>query len=573
LRQALQYGFTPAELKEAVANFRNALRQGAAQATTRHSPELANAIVDTLVDRKVFTDPAQDLAFYGPALDRVTPDACANALRVAFGPPGRYVMVAGNAKIDGDATAAIDSAYEASTAVAVAPPEATAAIAFAYTDFGPPGKIVERTYVPDLDLTLVRFANGVRVNLKKTPFEANRIRISARVGAGRLVEPKDRPGLDFFTDLTFDAGGLGRHSSDELQRILAGKTVGLEFKVGDDALAFTAGTTREDLLLQLQLLGAYLTDPGYRPEALRTADKAIDETFNELAHSTSGPLETEVPRLLADGDPRFGLPSRAVIHAHTLDEEKAWLAPQLAHGPLELGIVGDFDLDATLAALARTVGALPAREPKPGYAAERAVRFPAQTWAKVYPVPTDIPKATVVLFWPTTDARDVRRARRLQLLADVFSDRLRVKIREQLGGAYDPEAGSEPSDTFTDYGMIIAEVVVAPNRAAELAQAIQAIAADLQANGVTPDELKRAKEPILTALRESARTNPYWLTAVLSRCQEFPQRLDWARTRQTDIAAITQDDLNALAKTYLLPGRVFQVISTPAAAPSDGDKK
>ena len=37
----------------------------------------------------------------------------------------------------------------------------------------------------------------------------------------------------------------------------------------------------------------------------------------------------------------------------------------------------------------------------------------------------------------------------------------------------------------------------------------RAIAADLQRNGVTEDELNRAKQPILTNVRESARTNTY----------------------------------------------------------------
>jgi zinc protease len=565
LRRALQFGFTAAELREAVANFRNAQQQRAAQAATRRSPDLAAAIIDTLVNRTVFTSPAQDLALYGPALDQVTPAECGNALRVAFGPPGRYVMVSGNAKIDGDAPAAIVAAYNAAHAVEIKPAAAAATDGFAYTDFGPAGAIARRTPVPDLDLTLVTFANGVRVNLKKTPFEANQIRISVRVGAGQLVEPRTEPGLGFFSDLTFDAGGLGRHSADDLTRILAGRNVGLEFKVSPDALTFTATTTRDDLLLQLQLITAYLTDPGYRPEALRLAAKAIDETYNQLAHSTDGPLEAEVPRLLADGDPRFGLPSRETVLGRTLAEEKAWLAPQLARGPIEIGLVGDLDPDATLAALARTLGALPARDPKPAYAAERTVRFPALAQTKEYAVPTEIPKSTVVLFWPTTDASDVRRARRLQVLSEVFDDRLRLLLREKLGGAYSPEAGSEPSDTYAGYGMILAEVVVAPARAHELSTAIRGVAADLQAHGVTADELQRAKEPIMTSLRESVRTNAYWLGAVLSRCQEFPQRLDWARTRTSDIGAISEADLDALARTYFVPDRLFQVISSPVS--------
>jgi zinc protease len=565
LRRALQFGFTPAELREATANFSNEIEQAAKTASTRRSPELADEIVDSVVQKEVFTSPAEDLGLFGPAIGKVTPEDCAAALRAAFGLPGRYIMVSGNAKIPGDAVAAIATAYQNSAAVAVQPPAAQSNEKFSYTDFGPPGKITAQKHVDDLDLTLVAFANGVRVNLKKTSFEANTIRLTVRAGSGLLTEPRDQPGLAPFTNITFLEGGLGRHSADELQRLLAGRTVGLDFKVESDALEFSADTNREDLLLQLQLLAAYLTDPGYRPEAFRLAHKKIDEFYDGLAHSTSGPLHAEVPRLLADGDPRFGLPSREVMLTRTAGEEKAWLTPQLASGPVEIGIVGDIDLNATLEALARTFGALAPRAPKPAYAAERTIHFPGQTFAKDYVVPTKIPKAVVAFYWPTADARDIRRTRRLDLLADILSDRLRVKIREQLGGAYDPEAESKPSNTFVDYGYMLAECVVDPARTAEIASSILGIAADLQKTGITADELNRAKKPMLTALLDSVRTNQYWLSSVLTSCQEFPQRLDWCRTRYSDFDSITQADLNTLAANYLGPDHAFRAIVKPGA--------
>ncbi|HTB81122.1 MAG TPA: insulinase family protein [Opitutaceae bacterium] len=563
LRRALKFGFTPAELKEVIANFTNDLEQAAQTASTRRSDQLASDFLDSFVDREVFTSPADDLALFQPALEKITADDCLGALREAWAAPGRYVFIDGNAKIPGDAVAAITKEYQTSAAVAVEPPAAESNEKFAYTDFGPAGKITEQKHIDDLDLTLVTFANGVRVNLKKTDFEANQIRLSVRLGAGELIEPRDQPGLAFFTDLTFTAGGLGQHSVDDLQRLLAGRTVGLDFKVGGDALNFAGTTNREDLLLQLQLLAAYLTDPGYRPEALRLARKNIDEMYNELAHVPEGPLRTEVPNLLASGDPRFGLPARDVTLARTVDQEKAWLAPQLGAGPIEIGIAGDIDLSATLDALAHTFGALPARTPKPAYENERKVSFPAETFTKDYHVPTKIPKAVVSLYWPTTDARDIHLTRRLGLLAEVLDDRLRVKIREQIGGSYSPEVASEPSETFTHYGYMVAEAIVDPARSDEITKAILAVAADLQKNGVTADELERAKKPLLTALRDSARTNQYWLTAVLASCQEFPQRLDWCRTRYSDFDSITQADLNDLAKTYLASDKAFQVIVQP----------
>ncbi|MDI1319617.1 MAG: hypothetical protein PSW75_05400, partial [bacterium] len=87
----------------------------------------------------------------------------------------------------------------------------------------------------------------------------------------------------------------------------------------------------------------------------------------------------------------------------------------------------------------------------------------------------------------------------------------------------------------------------------------------MQDNGVTEEELVRAKQPMLTALRENARTNGYWLGTVLGSAQEFPQRLEWSRTRYSDIESITAAELTELAKTYLDPAHASEFIVLPEA--------
>ena len=149
LRKALRFGFTADELKEATANFQNDLKQAAAGAATRRSSDLADELVETLAARMVFTSPAQDLALFGPELARVSPQDCAEALRSSFAGPGRYVMVSGNARIAGDAPAAIAAAYGEADAKPVFPPEAVTQDSFAYTNFGPAGAVAERRRVDD----------------------------------------------------------------------------------------------------------------------------------------------------------------------------------------------------------------------------------------------------------------------------------------------------------------------------------------------------------------------------------------------------------------------------------------
>ena len=563
LRRALDHGFQPEELAEAVADMKNNLEQAVQTAPTRRSPGLADKLVDDLIDRTVTTHPKADLALYAPALAAMTPEACAAALKATWNEAaGRRIFVSGNLEL-AKAPQNISAAYAASRRTIVTPPAREASAAFAYTDFGKPGKIGDTKTVDDLGATLVEFKNGVRLNLKPTDFESGRIRVSVRIGGGTLTQPPDQRGLGLLANVAFTTGGLGKHSVDDLQRLLAGKTIGLGFGAQTDAFTFTGTTNRDDLLLQLQLFCAYLTDPGYRPESLRQVHKAADQLYLRLAHTSDGPLQLEVANLLANGDPRFGLPPKAVMLARSLDELKAWLSPQFAKGPIEIAIVGDFEPEATLTAVAQTFGALAKRQKKPGYDDARRVAKLAVPVAKEYTVESEIPKALVRLYWPATDNRDVKLTRRLRLLTDVFADRLRVKIREEMGSTYSPGTAADLSETYPGYGYLIAEATVAPDDTRRIAEAMKAVAAALRDGGVTEEELVRAKQPILTALRESARTNGYWLGTVLAAAQEFPEHLEWSRSRYSDNESVTAAELSALAKEYLDPAQASEFIITP----------
>jgi len=579
LRRALEHGFQAGELAETKASYRNAVEQAVRGAATRRSSNLAGEIAQSILDERVFTHPAATRDLYLPAVERITAAECLAALREAFTGNGRHVLVTGNLTLPGDAAAAILAAHAASARVPVEPPADAAEARWAYTDFGAPGRVVRREHVADLDVTLVTFANGVRLNLKRTDFEAG-IRVSARVGTGGLTEPADRRGLVMLANSAFTAGGLGRHGIDDLRRVLAGRNAGVSFRVGQDALELGnagggggrggrggggGGTTRDDLLLTLQLLTAHLTDPGYRPEALRQVRTGMEQMYTGFAHTPNGPLSTEVASLIAGGDHRFGVPPREVLLARELGEVREWLAPQLTRGPIEVALIGDLDAEAAIDAVARTLGALPPREERPALADLRRVSFPREPFTREYRISSEIPKGVVALFWPTTDASDIRRTRRLTLLASVFSDRLRVKIREEMGGTYSPRAASASSDTFAGYGYLSTSIDVDPAAAAKVREAVVDLADDLARNGVTDEELERARLPARTAARESLRTNAYWLQAVLTRAQEKPEVLDWARSRTADLEAVTAAELSALAREYLGRGRVSRVTVLPGA--------
>lgn len=574
LRRALEHGFQPAELREVTADLLNSFEEAVRRASTRRSPGLSESIISSIANDAVFTHPEADLELMQPALERMTVEDAHRALRETWAEEGRFIFVTGNLHLEEPEERVLE-VFEASRQEEVEPLEEILEADFAYTDFGSEGEVEEHRHVEDLDIHQVRFANGVRLNLKSTDFQANAIHMRIRFGSGGLIEPAEMEGVALLASSTFTSGGLGEHSADELRRILAGRNVGVGFSVGEDAFQLSGSTTAADLLLQLQLAAAYLSDPGYRTEALRLARNSLRELYRRSRHTGEGVLQAEVARDLASGDHRFGLPPEEKVFSLTMDEVREWLSEPLESAYLEVTLVGDLPVEEAISAVAQTLGALPKRQAeKPARKELRQVEFPKAVRERKYTFESVIPNAFSAVYWPTTDMWDIRRTRRLNTLARIFSDRMRLRIREELGEAYSPFAASQPSDTYEDYGLFFGLVGVAPGRVREVADVVVEIAADLHEEGVTDDELERAIKPTLTSLRTAVRDNSYWLNSVMASSQEFPQKLEWARHMISDYESIQTEEIDALARQFLKPDeglRIYVIPEDESKADGEGE--
>lgn len=546
LNRALEFGFGEAELSEAREQMLTSLRQDAERESTRLSRNLSASLVRSIRDGFVFMDPAERLRLLAPAVERMTPAEVWEAFREAWAPEERMVWVNGNfAKLS-------DMAFATARAEEVSAPAERQLTEFAYTDFGSPGEVVQRYEVEDLATTHVTFANGVRLNLKQTDFEANRIAVKVSFGNGQLVVPKDLPGIATLASATFITGGLGAHSFDDIRAFLASRTATISFDIDSEFFALSGSTNRDDLLFQLQLLAAYLTDPGYRPEARRLYLRQLDAIYNQLRTDPNAVLQTQGSQLLASGDPRFGFPARAELEARTLEEVAAWLQPELRAGYLEMSVVGDFaDKEVVIAAVAQTIGALPQRaEAYDRMPASRTVSFPLGPLVRMFPYSADMEFGIVAIHWPTLDNSEVEPVRRLGVLGRILGDRMRKVVREQTGESYSPFAFNN-STPWQDYGFIRAYSGVHPRSAMLVQDLILQIAGELATNGTDADELMRMIEPAKSSARDTRRTNNYWTNSVLLRAQSEPQRLEWARSFVDFWDTITVAEINELAARFL----------------------
>jgi len=570
VRGALAFGFTQAEIDEQIANFTTGYANAVRGADTRRSDVLASQLVAAASDGMVVTTPQSQQARFTALKDAITPESALAALRADFVDLDRpLIHLSTKAPVAGGIDAVLTS-YAEARAEPPLPPRQRDAQAFAYTDFGPEGTLAADGTIEDLGIRTIRFANNVRLNLKPTDFEEGRVQVSLRIDGGDLLATRDNPEATSLMNI-FVRGGLEAHSLDDLYSIFAGRSVSLSFGSGDDFLGGYVSTTPDDLLLQMQILAAFVTHPGYRSEALAQYRSFLPNFYARLSATPESAIGSRIGAILSDNDPRFSLADQSVFAGLTFDQLRGAIADRLQHGAIEIGIVGDFDEAAAIDAVARTFGALPVREAEfNSYTDARQRSFTADRSVRTLIHDGEPDQAVVEFYWPTTDNSDFDTDVRLRMLAELLQLKVTDEIRERLGASYSPVASSFTSSIYPGYGYIRISVSVDSGDVERVAAAVRRIAADLSApldpkpeiaeRAISADELLRAREPILENLANSLHENSAWL-GIVDEAQSDPQTLARFRISRTAFDDIKTPELLALARRYLAPDKAVEVAS------------
>ena len=561
-RRALAHGFTEAEIAEQVAQLRTALTDAAGSANTRSNAALAAAALALVDDRQVPGTPQSVLDRFTAFAPQITPDAVMAAMKreaLALDKPlirfeGRTTPAGGDK--------AIRDAWQQAMRAPIPADQAGAVTAFAYTDFGKPGTVVSDTRDPVLGIREVRFSNGVMLNLKHTDILKDRASVSIAIDGGDMLDTRENPRATEMVPY-IDEGGLGKHSRDELDTIMAGHTLGFGLASGEASFVAQAGTTPRDLELQLQLLTAMITDPGFRPEGEVQYRQQINNYFARLRATPGSALQADLGAIVSDNDPRFSLGKVEDYRLLTYAKLKRDIGDRLEHGAVEIGVVGDVDEDKVIAMVAGTVGALPTREPafRP-YDDQPPRTFTADRKPRVVRHTGPADQALLRVTWPTRDDSDPIETLKLQLLERVVRIELTDSLREALGKAYSPSAGVSLSRHWKGYGTftVVASIDVADVPAAR--KAIDEVMASLRKAPISDDVLQRARQPLLESYQNALKSNAGWLSLV-DRAQTEADRIDRFNRARDRLTALTAADVQAEARRYLDPAQGLEVLALP----------
>jgi zinc protease len=428
-----------------------------------------------------------------------------------------------------------------------------------------PAEVTARREIPEVDVTVVTFANGIEAWLRPTDFKNDQIVFTMYAkGGASLAPPQEYPEASLAAGYVGLSGAAGLKAVD-LQKMLAGKIATASPFINLSTHGVSGSAAPAYLETALQLLYARFTQPGDDPEAFDLIKRQLTATVVNRLDNPSVVFGDKVEDLNSSG--HYTAKPLTVERINQLDRAKmvSFYHDRFSNAPdFTFFIVGAFKVEDTVPMLARYIGTLPAKGPKGSTFKDVGIHFPASIERATVEKGREPKSETVVSFFADPPV-DPMEQERISAVTEVLEISLRDILREELGQTYTVSVDSVQLFPQKGGGNIEVSFGAAPENIQKMTDRVLQEVQRLQKEGPSADLLNRAKETARRNYETSLKQNGYWLGR-LQFIHMYGQDPALLVHRTERINALTAPMLQETFKQYFPMDRYTIVTLNPAPA-------
>lgn len=385
------------------------------------------------------------------------------------------------------------------------------------------------------------------------------VTMRANLPAGRALGAGGNPAIPTLTGMLLEQGTKTQDKfaiAEKLEAVGAS----INFRVGTDVLDVTARALKKDAPMVMGLIAEQLRTPAFSAEefakvkkqmaggikrSLENTDYRAADAFSRAAYPVGHPNRSVAPDDML-----------AAIESATLDDVLAFHKANYGPAGMKLVLVGDLDLPAMQAEIARGFGGWTGGKPvvraaKPASALAGGVQDVVMEGKTSVSVVWGQPSG---LRYNDADYQALRLA--TAILGSGFTGRLMANVRDKEGLTYDARAGMG-NDMFND-GDWRMQATFAPDLLDKgIASAQRQLKLWYEA-GATPAEISARKSNLIGSFKVGLATTGGMaenLIAAVSRGYD----VTWLDDFPVKVNALSNEQVNAAIKKYLKPESMVTV--------------
>jgi zinc protease len=402
----------------------------------------------------------------------------------------------------------------------------------------------------------VELPNGLVIFLQED-HELPLIDGTIRIRGGERDEPAEKAGLENIYADVWRTGGTKSKTGDELDDFLEMRAARVEASGGIDSTSLSWSSLKEDFDQVLPVVLDLLENPEFRQDKIDLAKEQLLSLIARRNDEVGQIAQREAARLAYGRDnPYARIAETYTVAAITREDLLQWHQRTVAPNNMILGITGDFNSAEMERKLRDVFGKLPKGQP---FVSAR-ITFHDPTPGIYLVEKNDVNQSTIEMVdlgierrSPDYYAVEVMN----ELFGGGFSSRLFVNLRTKAGLAY--AVGGGIGAGYDHPGI---ERFVISTKSGTTATAIDGLKKqldDLLQNGVTQQELQKAKDAILNSFIFSFDSKEKVLTERIAY-EFYGYPADFLERYRAGIEKVTVAEVNAVARKYIHPEKLATLV-------------
>jgi zinc protease len=427
-------------------------------------------------------------------------------------------------------------------------------------NLAPAGKIVSESHDDLFDATVWTLSNGAKVVIKPTTLREDEVLFRASASGGtNVLDDTYISTLQFFSDAT-SKYSLGDYSIADLLRFIRRHYIGYSFYFQGNSRSITGSTTKDGIVPSLEVLHALFTDFSVSEAEFASAK---DEAKKKIMDNESNQKYVFGKRRNESfyENPRLHYTSVQDVENATLEQTLDVYRKMMADASdFTFMFIGNVDVESLREPVEKYLASLPAdnsfpveRKTLPGTAIT-----PGEGTA-TYTMPMETPQTWTYI----CASMDLPCTWRNEMIADmagsIFGERLRVKVREEMGAVYSIYAYGTIGYKYDRNAQIYTGFPMNPEYKDQVLSYIESELKNME-NTVKDEELKPWKETWKSSHMRDIEENSYYSNKMYDK---YILNLDYYSNFDETLDSITIDDIRQFFHDLAAAGNYRVVVLDP----------
>ncbi|MEN8120081.1 MAG: insulinase family protein [Bacteroidota bacterium] len=377
------------------------------------------------------------------------------------------------------------------------------------------GKISKTEKIPELDAKQVTLSNGIKVFLKHSKLEKDKILLTSYSWGGiSKLDNKNIPNSMVFGSF-IPAYGLGEFTSVELGKLLTGKIVSVRPGLAELSESISGNSSQADVETMFQLVHLYFTNPRFDEQAYNALHTRYKAYVKNMKNDVNKAFRDSVFVTMANHHPRKRTFGEDVLNETSFNKIKEIYKERFQDaGDFFFVISGDFDEAKLNSLLEKYIASLPVSKLKETFE-DNGVRPPNNELKNHFEKEMTTPKSTVYVNFNNKFDYSEKNGIYMSVIAKLLDKRYMEEIREKEGGTYGVRVNSFSFKRPYEGMQLVLQFDCEVGNEDKL-KSIALVEIDKLMKGeVNETELDEIKKNILKEKTESIERLGYWHSRVL----------------------------------------------------------